>query len=350
MREIARRLGVSRNTVRKYVRSPEIPKQKPRPPVKSKLDPYKDYIQDRLAKGVNNCEVLLREIREQGYTGGRSILREYVHPFRQRRQPQATVRYETKPGEQAQVDFGRYRYITTDGASHQIWVFVMVLGWSRAMYVEFIEKADVQSFIRCHINAFEYLGGIPQKCLYDNAKVVTLGRDQQGNPIWNERFLDFALRMGFDARLCWPYRPKTKGKVERGVDYVEGNFWLGARFTDLTDLNRQSIVWLDTVANPRIHGTTKERPIDRLTIERPHLAPAPGPMKVAPFLRKEHKVGRDGFVTFEGSRYGVPWTLAGQTVQVEAGPETIEIFYGEQMVAVHPRSNRPGSYSKVPGQ
>lgn len=350
IREISQTLEVSRNTVRKYVRSPEIPKPKPRPPRVSKLDPYKDYIQERLVQGVDNCEVLLREIREQGYTGGHSILREYVHPFRQRQQSQATSRFETKPGEQAQVDFGRYRYITPEGNSRLVWAFVMVLGWSRAMYVEFIEKADVQSFIRCHINAFAYLGGMPEKCLYDNAKVVTLGRNQDGSPIWNERFLDFSLRMGFATRLCRPYRAKTKGKVERGVGYVEGNFWVGARFTNLADLNCQVINWLDTVANPRIHGTTKERPIDRLAIERTYLTPVPNLVKLAPFLRKDYKVGRDSYVSIEGSRYGVPWTLAGHTVQVEVAADMVQIFSGEQIVAVHARSTKPGMHFKVPGQ
>jgi transposase len=127
-------LGISRNTVRKYLRAPEVPKSKPRAKRGSKLDPYKDYIRKRLAEGVENCVVLLREIRQLGYSGGYSILKAYVHPFRQRRcNPQATVRFETEPGEQAQVDFGRYRYRTPDGKVRHIWAFVMVLGWSRAI-------------------------------------------------------------------------------------------------------------------------------------------------------------------------------------------------------------------------
>ncbi|WP_425620822.1 IS21 family transposase [Desulforudis sp. Tu-874] len=244
IRAITRLLDVSRNTVRRYLREPGIPKPKPRAKRGSKLDPYKDYIQKRLSEGVDNCVVLLREIRELGYTGGYSILKEYVHPFRRwRRKPEVTVRFETKPGEQAQVDFGRYRYLTPDGTPRYVWAFVLVLAWARAMYVEFIQRADVAGFIRCHINGFARLGGIPRKCLYDNAKLVVLDRDEAGQPIWNKRFLDFALRLGFDIQLCRPYWARTKGKVERGVGYVEGNFWPGARFTDLTDLNRRAQVW-----------------------------------------------------------------------------------------------------------
>ncbi|MGC7880292.1 helix-turn-helix domain-containing protein, partial [Desulforudis sp. 1190] len=144
IRAITRLLDVSRNTVRRYLREPGIPKPKPRAKRGSKLDPYKDYIQKRLSEGVDNCVVLLREIRELGYTGGYSILKEYVHPFRRwRRKPEVTVRFETKPGEQAQVDFGRYRYLTPDGTPRYVWAFVLVLAWARAMYVEFIQRADV---------------------------------------------------------------------------------------------------------------------------------------------------------------------------------------------------------------
>lgn len=350
IREIAKILDVSRNTVRKYVRAPEVPKAKPRPKRNSKLDPYKDYILQRLAEGVDNCVVLLREIRAQGYTGGYSTLKAFVQPFRQRRQPQATVRFETQPGEQAQVDFGFFRYQTPEGTTRTVWAFVMVLSWSRAIYVEFIRRADVATFIRCHINAFTRLGGIPRHCLYDNAKVVVLGRDEGGLPVWNPRFLDFSLRMGFETRLCRPYRPQTKGRVESGVKYLRRNFWPTARFVDDGDLNRQGQLWTDTVANVRVHGTTHERPMDRLVVEQAHLLPVPGPEKLTPFLRENRKVGRDGYVPWERSWYGVNWTWAGQTVQVQAGESIVEIWADDQRLAVHSRATRSGQRFKAPGQ
>lgn len=134
------------------------------------------------------------------------------------------MRYETAPGEQAQVDFGRYTYLTPQGEERRVWAFVMVLSWSRALYVEFVERADTATFLRCHVHAFEHFGGIPQRCLYDNTKLVVLRRDSEGRPVWNERYLDFSSALGFEARLCQPYRARTKGKVERGVGYVEQNF------------------------------------------------------------------------------------------------------------------------------
>ena len=319
IRGIASELGVSRNTVRKYLRACELPKPKARPNRGSKLDPHKDYVHQRIGEGVANCVVLLRELEKRGYDGGYSVLKQYVHPLRTLTQPKATMRFETAPGQQAQVDFGRVGYVTPEGAKRYLWVFVMVLGWSRMLYVEFVPRADLASFIRCHINAFRALGGVPQSCLYDNCKVVITNRDERGEPVFNSQFLDFSLRVGFDISLCQPYRAQTKGKIESGVKYVKGNFWPSARFTDVEDLNRQVREWCDTVANVRVHGTTCEWPVVRWQEERNHLRPLVGEERLAPFLRERRKVGRDGYVRFERASYGVPWRWAGQTVEVHVG-------------------------------
>jgi transposase len=349
-RRIAARLAVSRNTVRKYLEAPEVPKAAPRQRRGSKLDPYRPYLQARLADGVENAVVLLRELRGQGYSGGYTILKDFLQPWRWPRQPQATVRYETQPGEQAQVDFGHFRYTTADGATKVVWAFVLVLSWSRTMYVEFVRRADTATFIRCHLHAFQALGGIPACCLYDNTKVVVLERDAVGEPVWNPQFLDFSLRLGFGLRLCRPYRPQTKGRVESGVKYVRRNFWPGVQFTDLDDLNRAGLRWCEEVANVRVHGTTKERPRDRLAQERLVLQALPGRERLIPFLREGRKVGRDGFVHWEGGVYGVPWQWAGAIVQVQPGPEVVELWADEQRLAIHPRATRPGQRFAAPGQ
>src|SRR5690606_22929444 len=160
-------------------------------------------------------------------------------------------------------------------------------------------RATTETFIRCHLNAFAKFGGLPKTCLYDNTKLVVQRRDATGEPVWNRQFLDFALRLGFDIRLCRPYRAQTKGRVESGIKYVKHNFWVGARFTDLDDLNRQVLAWIDTVADVRVHGTTFERPVDRLQAERIHLTPLPGPERLRPFQRETVTVGRDGYVRWE---------------------------------------------------
>ena len=350
MRGIADDLSISRSTVSKYVHSAGVPKPKPRAKRGSKLDAYKEYIDGRLSDGLYNCVVLLREIRELGYDGGYSTLKSYVHPRRRLRQPKATVRFETAPGEQAQVDWGVLSYIAENGRRRRMWAFVMVLGFSRAIYVELVRRADVATFNRCHINAFEYFGGVPRRCLYDNAKVVVIERDEEGRHEWNSRMLDFVRRVGFELRVCRPYRAQTKGKVESGVKYVRHNFWPSVRFTDAADLNRQALEWCDVVANGRVHGTTGEVSGRMLEMERSSLGELPDRRGLGVYLREDRKVGRDGYVNWDGSWYGVPWTWAGSTVQVGVNAGTVQIWSGQERLAVHPRAHRRRQRLTLPGQ
>ncbi len=350
IRGIADDLGIARNTVRRYLRTPDAMRPKPRAPRGSKLDPYLEYIDRRMSEGLENCRVLQRELQALGYDGSYTILADYMRPRRRSRQPKATVRFDTGPGEQAQVDWGSLAYIGADGRKHRIWVFVMVLSRSRAYYVELVRRADTAAFIQCHVNAFEYLGGMPRRCLYDNAKVVTLGRDQDGQVEWNLRMLDFSRRVGFELKLCQPYRAQTKGKVESGVKYVRGNLWPSVRFTDDADLNRQTLEWCDQVANVREHGTTHRVPRDMLAEELPHLGKLPEERGLAPYLREDHTVARDGYVSWEGSRYGVHWQWARSTVQVGVRAGTVEIWAGDGRIATHPRAQNPGRRFILPGQ
>ena len=313
---IADGLGIARNTVRRYLRTPDVMRPRPRAPRGSKLDPYVEYVDRRMSEGLENCRVLQRELRALGPEGKYTILADYLRPRRRSRQPKATMRFDTGPGEQAKVDGGSFAYADEAGPQRRLWAFVMVQGWSRAIYVEFVRRADTASFSRCHINAFTYLGGIPRRCLYDNAKVVILGRDQEGRIDWNLRMQDLSLRVGFELKLCQPFRAQTKGKVESGVKYVRGNLWPSLRFTDDADLNRQSIEWRDQVANAREQGTTHRVPRDMLAEEHPHLGKLPEEWGLAPYLREDRTVARDGFVSLEGSRrYWGHWQWAGCTVR-----------------------------------
>ena len=198
-----------------------------------------------------------------------------MSPKRRRRQPDATMRFETAPGEQAQVDWGSLAYIGQDGRKHRIWVFVMTLGWSRCCYVELVRRADTAAFIQCHVNAFEYLGG--------GAAALPLRQRQgdhpgpgRGEAAGVER-TDAGLRPqgGLRASSVPSYRAQTKGKVESGAKYVRRNMWPSIRFTDDADLNRQGLEWCDAVANRRIHGTTHRVPGEMLAEERPHLGKMP---------------------------------------------------------------------------
>jgi len=213
------------------------------------------------------CRTLYAEIKLRGYTGSESQVRAWAHPLRETRLPQATVRFETEPGQQAQVDWGHFGTIHHQGRQKRLCAFVMTLGWSRTMYLEFTTATDEAAFLRCHLHAFRYFGGVPREIVHDNLKTAVLARDGTGAIHWNPRYLDLAHCYGFSPRACQPYRAQTKGKVESGIKYVRGNFWVGLTYKDLADLNYQALAWLNTVANVRVHGTTHEIPFARLALE-----------------------------------------------------------------------------------
>jgi transposase len=258
--QIAEELGRDRKTIRKWLEQSE-PKSYQRTVIKPcKLDPFKDYIRSRMEEGCINAAVIFEEIKAKGYTGGTTQLREFMKPLRPTVISKATARYETPPGYQAQVDWGRF-VVDWKGNPKRLYAFVMVLGYSRMMYLEFTEDEKLDTLIGCHLRALQYFGGRPEVILYDNMKTVVTGVDDQGHPIWNERFSHFAGHHGFVLKRCRPYRARTKGKVENGIGYVRKNFWPRVRsFTSLHDLNVQARQWLDQVANVRIHGTKHNIP------------------------------------------------------------------------------------------
>jgi len=265
IKAIVRTLGISRNAVRRALRRDGPPQRAPRLRA-SKLDPYKDYLLARLAEFPElTAAALCEEIRAMGYEGGLSILKEFTYPYRQRRR-EPVVRFETPPGRQAQVDWAELGTHLLERKRRRVHLFVMVLGFSRALYAEAVTAADSRTFLACHARAFAYFGGMPEEILYDNAKVVVLERTAAG-PRFQPALLDFAGRYGFAPRLCRPYRARTKGKVERSIGYLKDRFFVGRSFNSLEDLNAQLLAWLDNVANRREHATTKERPIDRLARE-----------------------------------------------------------------------------------
>lgn len=301
--DIARQTGHDRKTVRKALTEPLVLPKQPGQATYYRLGPYTEYLKRRIAEGVLNASKLYDEIKRQGYEGSRSQLRAFVHPFRVALQSQATVRYETEPGEQAQADWGHFGYINHRGHQRRLYAFVMTLGWSRAMYVEFTVSADAAWWLRCHEHAFAFFGGVPRAVLHDNLKTAVLDREADGSIHWNPRYLDFADYYGFTPKACQPYRAQTKGKVESGVKYVRRNFWLGLRFTDLLDLNRQLWTWLDTVANVRVHGTTGAVPWLRLADE--NLRPVWGqPYDTS--LISYRRSSSDCLISYNGNFYSVP--------------------------------------------
>jgi len=218
--EIARQTGRDRKTIRRLLREGAQAARKPRQ-ISSKLDPFREYLLARMVgeDPVSNAEVLYDEIHELGYRGGRSILKEFMHPFRALAKEKATVRFETPPGRQAQVDWGTFK----KPGRKRVQGFVMTLGWSRAQYLDFTDSQALALFLGCHEQAFHDFGGVPEEILYDRVKTVWLRDDEHGDPVFHPGFVDFAEYYGFRPRLCRAQRPQTKGKTENGVGYVRKN-------------------------------------------------------------------------------------------------------------------------------
>lgn len=233
--QISKDLKISQNTARKYMA--EDVHSKPKYTRASKLDPFKPEIDALMNRGIFNCAVIIEHLRASGYDGGISILKEYVHPKRPPKASPAVRRFESESGRQAQMDWGICTFIDENNVPHKVSVFAMILSHSRAKYIEFTSRCDLRSLQRCMMNAFIYYGGVPKEILTDNMKTVIIGR-KDGKPVWNTQFEIFAADMGFAPKVCQPRRPQTKGKVERLVKYVKGNFFPGRYFQDIEDLNR----------------------------------------------------------------------------------------------------------------
>lgn len=338
IREVARLTGYSRNTVAKLgEHGPPGPIRRRRA---SQLDPHKEYLRRRYAECPLSAVRLLAEIQPMGYRGSLSVLRRFVATLKPARVPAATVRFETPPGHQAQMDWG-YCGTFTDpqGQGVRLYLFAMVLGFSRALYVEFTTSMDTATLLQCHQRAFAYFGGCPRELLYDNLKQVRLLAGPQGK--WNPLFADFAAHYGFRPRVCRVRRPQTKGKVERAIGYVKDSFLKGRSFADLATLNAQAHAWLEHTAQQRVHGTTGRRPAELLREEGLLPLPGLGPYPVAD--RCLRRVDREGYVHLQGSRYSAPPERVGQQVLVEQGGQRVILRADALIIAEHPQAPRKGA-------
>jgi transposase len=335
---IARQLGVDRKTVRKYIsRGLEPPAYGPRPRRQKSTDPFLPYLCERLRAFPGLTAVRLwRELRERGYAGGYTAVKRAVRDIRPDPITPFEVRFETPPGEQAQVDLARFEVEFTDepGVTRIVWLFSMVLGYSRLIWARFVIHQDLQSILRCHIAALEAIGGVPREILYDRMKTAVIGEDPDGLVIYNRALLDLARHYGFQPRACRPYRPKTKGKVERPFRYIREDFFLGASFRNLDDLNIQLRRWLDTVANPRVHATTQRVVNEAFAEEKPALKPLP----LVPYrtvLKLERRLSHEGMVSVSGNLYSVPDTTRRRILDVHVFADEIRIFEDGVLVASH---------------
>jgi transposase len=311
-----------------------------RRPRSSKLDPYKKYLCSRLEQFDLPATVLLREIREQGYSGAATILKEFIRPIKRKKLKRLTERFETEPGGQAQVDWGECGLIEVQGVRRKLYVFVFLLGFSRMLFVKFTTSTRRHVLHRCLQEAFEQLG-IPEEMLLDNMKQAVEAHTKEGVRYARE-FLDFCEHYGVLPVAAPPYWPRAKGKVERGVGYVKHSFLEGRSFTDVADLNCQASHWVDSVANLRVHGTTGRVPAEAYLQEKLRLRAYEAVPRYDARPAEVRKVHLDAHVRFENVFYSVEPQAAGQSVVIKAAGEAvgelIEVFLGDRLVATHRRA------------
>jgi transposase len=341
MRRIAQSLGVSRRTVAKVLRRVEQARNapvtpRPRGARGSLLDTYEPVIVDLLARYPDiTAERIHEELRGRGYTGGYTIVSQRVRRLRPRAVIAPVRRFETAPGQQAQMDYSTYDLDFSDEGRRRVHAFSYVLGYSRRQYLRFVEAQDFATTVREHIRAFEHLGGVAATCLYDNMKVVVSGYDGD-EPVYNPKFLAFAAHYGFRPVACRPRRPQTKGKVERQFGYIESSLLGGRSFRGLGHLNETVTWWLAEVADVREHRQTKVRPVDRHAEEQPYLLPLP----TRPFEASEvvyRTVDAEGFVVYRQNFYSTPWRLIGQGVAVRVTEDELVIHDGAFIEAARHR-------------
>jgi transposase len=315
----------------------------PNPPQNvSSVEPYREVVVKLRKEGVEIAAIWER-LKEREYEGSYASVYRFVRNL-EPRTPDVTVRVETPPGEEAQVDFG-YAGMMIDpetGKLRKTWMFVMTLSWSRHMYVEFVFDQRVATWLRAHRNALAFFGGVPRRIVIDNLKAAII-RACWDNPLVQQSYRECAEHYEFLISPCRPGTPEHKGKVEQGgVHYVKRNFLAGREPTSIIQANRDVRRWLNTTAGSRIHGTTKERPLERFDIERNVLQPLPRtPYDLA--VWKQVKLHRDCHVVFDGAYYSAPYRLAGQALWVRGGTHEVQIYTSEhELVGTHTRAERPG--------
>ncbi|MGR8932632.1 MAG: IS21 family transposase [Gammaproteobacteria bacterium] len=333
--QIARELGLDPKTVGKWV---ETKSYRPRAasPRPSKLDPFKPQVVRLLESHPYSATQVFQRLRDEGYSGGFSILKAYVRKVRPVRKP-AFLTLSFEPGECAQVDWGEYGTVNVGNTRRKLSFFVMVLCYSRLMYLEFTLSQTLEHFLNCHQNAFQYFGGVVKKVMLDNLKTAVLRRLIGEAPVFNPRYLDFSRHFGFDIVACNVAKGNEKGRVENGVGYVKKNFLNGLDIPDFSTVNPAGKNWLESIANVRTHGETRERPIDRFQPEKSALSPLPGmPYDVGAIhlVRASNRFR----VTLDTNRYSVPSEYASTRLTLKAYPEHLVVYHQDKLIARHVRS------------
>jgi transposase len=302
----------------------------------SKLDPFKGQIVTLLERHPYTAQQVLQEIKTKGYAGGYSILKGFVRLVRPVRKP-AFLMLEFAAAECAQVDWGSYGVITVGSTRRRLSFFVMVLCYSRMIYLEFTLSEGMEQFLSCHRHALEFFGGSPAKVMIDNLKTGVLEHPPGMEARFNPRYLDFAAHYGFTPVACQVRKANEKGRVENGVGYVKKNFLNGLEVPPFSALNPAARQWMDTVANVRLHGETHCKPLERFAQEKPLLRALPALAYDCAVIRP---TGANGCcrVVLDTNRYTVPYLYASQKLTLKIYPDQLFLYHNEKLIATHTRS------------
>lgn len=272
-----------------------------------------------------------------GYEGGYTAVTDFLREVRPAAPRPFERRFETPPGRQAQMDFAEFAVEFADepGVVRKVWLFTMILGHSRWLWGRYVASQNLQSVMRCHIAAFEAIGGVPEEILYDRMKTAVIGEDEVGVVSYNASLVALLNHYGVVPRACRPYRAKTKGKIERPYRYIRQDFFLARAFRNLDDLNAQFDTWRTEVANPRVHATTRRVVEDAFAEELPHLKPSPA-IPYEAVLTIERRVSKDGMVSVGGNLYSVPDTARKRLLEVQHHATEVRIFEDGTLIARHP--------------
>jgi transposase len=346
-KDIAAQLGIHPKTVSRALKRGSAPTRQ-RPKRGSKLELFKATVDRLLAEGVWNAVVIMRQIQAEGYGGQLTVLRQYIQPKRVLRQGRATVRFETPPGQQMQSDWGEV-LVEVAGEPAKVHFIVNELGYSRRFHFWCTESSDAEHTYEGVVRSFEYFGGVTKEVLVDNQKAAVLVYPSNGEPHFNERFLDLAGYYGFLPRACRPYRARTKGKDERMVGYIKQHFFVRYRsFTSWAHLNQLAEQWLAEEADQRLQSTVKEVVSVRFQREAPHLQALPA-VRYDTSYHEIRQVGWDGYVDVRGNRYSVPGELVGRSVMVHIALDgALSVYQGELLMASHQLRTASQGWVSVP--
>ena len=332
--QIARQLHLHPQTVAKWIERPRFEaRQVPRRA--TKLDPYRAEILRLLHQHSYTAQQIFQRLRESGYSGGYTRVKMLVRQLRPRSSP-VFLTLHFLPGQCAQVDWGHAGWIPCGNTRRRVSFFVMVLCYSRRLYLEFTLAQSMEHFLACHQNAFAYFGAVTSEVMVDNCKTAVLAHPLGGPPTFHPRYVDLAQHYGFQIKACAPRQPQQKGRVESAVSFVKGNFLRGLELSSLEGLNAAAHHWLESVANIRIHAQTRRSPMDLFSDEIPKLRPL-NPCSYDASVLVSVPSNTRARVIYHTNRYTVPPRYAGQSLLLKLSPQRVLLYHQDQLIADHPR-------------